>query len=515
MFSAAFLILLLAWFTARFIIWRRQEDICHASGPSPKTASWIWGHELEVFQGQASEMYNKWMNMYGPLFKIKAGLFHGDIIVLGDHAAVQHVFANTDTYIKSPSFRPLVANTIGKGVVWAEGQDHTYQRRLLSPAFSLESVKNMADDISACAEKFERTLSKLAAVNGGDITLNIVPYTSYCTLDIIGRVGFGHDFKYGQSVEAKEISDSWSEIVTTGLTIGACLAPIILRAFPFITSIPVSFMQAQGQVKIVIDKLARRFMEDESQIEKGKNILSILKRAQGESDGLTTNQLIDNIVGLTVAGHETSNTWLNFTLLELARRPDIQKKLRDEALQYQGPFSYDGISKLNFLDAVAKEGLRLHAPLIQTERVAMKDDILPLTTPIKTTNGKILRSFRVQKGQVFRIAYLAMQTNPNVWGEDAAEFKPERWLIPGAMPPRNELPRGWSNLVAFSDGPRICIGYRLALFEFKVILATLIRTLEFHATDAVVQRKNTITLQPVVDGKGGVLPLRISLASHM
>ena len=56
----------------------------------------------------------------------------------------------------------------------------------------------------------------------------------------------------------------------------------------------------------------------------------------------------------------------------------------------------------------------------------------------------------------------------SVWGEDAAEFRPERWLDPSRLPSASDTPPGWNGLMAFSAGPRICIGYRLAVLEFKV-----------------------------------------------
>lgn len=56
----------------------------------------------------------------------------------------------------------------------------------------------------------------------------------------------------------------------------------------------------------------------------------------------------------------------------------------------------------------------------------------------------------------------------SVWGEDAEEFKPERWLDATRLPSASDTPPGWNGLMAFSAGPRICIGYRLAVLEFKV-----------------------------------------------
>ncbi|TDL23918.1 cytochrome P450 [Rickenella mellea] len=369
-------------------------------------------------------------------------------------------------------------------------------------------------DIAECAEKLETTLTNLALSNGGSATVNIVPLASSCTLDIIGRVGFGHDFNFGKSPEAQEMAASWNQVINSGLTFRAFISRFILRAFPSITSLPLKVLRAQGEYKEVIGKLAKNIIQDGLHQEKRKNLLSILMTAQSEDDGLATPRIIDNIITFTFAGHETTSGILSFTLLELARHPDVQQKLRDEVIQYGGSLSYDGIQKLAYLDAVIKEGLRIHPPSARTERVAMKDDTIPLTFPIKAKYGRLLKSFIVSKGQVFHIPFTSMQVNPSVWGTDAAEFKPERWLTPGAMPPPKELPHGWSNLVAFCDGPRNCIGFRLALLEFKVILATLVRTLEFRTTDAIITTKLSVTLQAVVEGQAGIIPLKVTLPSH-
>ncbi|TDL23924.1 cytochrome P450 [Rickenella mellea] len=454
------------------------------------------------------------MFTYGPLFKIKAALFHSDIIVVGDHAAVQHILANTFTYMKSPSLRPITANIIGKGLLWSEGADHVFQRRLLSPAFTLGNVKGMGNDISDCAEKLASTLTTLALSNASGLTLNIASYTTRCTLDIIGRVAFGHDFKFGESIESREIMEAWNDVLNTGTTFGGFLGPIVIRAFPPIVSHSLKHVQSQGKIKTITETLAQRIIEGGSQNDKRMNILSVLLRSLGTTGGLSKIQIIDNISTFIMAGQETMSTALNFALMELARSPQVQQKLRDELQQCRDALSYDAIQTLEYLDAVTKEVLRLHSPAPLTERVATKDDVLPLTTPIRMSNRTFSTSFRVQKGQVFHIPLMSMNINPKVWGEDAGEFKPERWLTPNAIRPSNELPHGWSNMMTFSDGPRLCIGYRLAVFEFKVILATLLRSLEFHSTDATVNTKLSLTLQPVVEGRCGILPLRITVASH-
>ncbi|KAL1949082.1 hypothetical protein VTO73DRAFT_10888 [Trametes versicolor] len=508
-------------YIVRWLANRKRQDVHRVPSAPPALAHWLWGHELATFQGQATETYTKWAALCGPFFRVKGALFHPDIIVAADHAAVQHIFQNADDYVKSPAFRPPVANVLGKGLVWAEGEDHKTQRRIIAPAFSSEAIKGMADDISECSEKLESRLTNHVLSAGGAATVNITEYTSTCTLDIIGRVAFGHDFKAGQSTEAKEIHASWEGHVNTGLGFGGFVAMLVMRAVPFITllltKLPVEAIRAGGRIREITTKLSMRLLESGSVSEKGRDIMSILVKAEraGASKGgaaLTPQQIVDNVNTFIMVGHETTAGSLSFTLLELARRPDVQERLRDEIRRVGRDLSYDDIQRLEYLDAVVKEGLRLHPASPQTERVALRDDVIPLSKPITTASGEVLSSIRVRAGQVFHIPFTTMHVNPAVWGPDAAVFDPARWLTPGRIPPPSEMPHGWSGLVTFCDGPRNCIGYRLAVFEFKVILATLVRSLEFHETTAVVLEKISPTLQPVVDGRGGLLPLHITLA---
>ncbi|KAJ6582927.1 cytochrome P450 [Mycena vulgaris] len=512
---------------------RDHDDVQSLPGPSASIASWIWGHEMLVFQHAATQMYSVWSRSFGGLFKIKGALFHPDIIVATDHAAVHHIFANSDLYVKSPAFRPPISNLIGKGLVWAEGDDWHRQRKILSPAFSQEAVKDMTSVIFECAERLETRLTNLILLDSAKdgTSLNIVQYISACTLDIIGAVAFSHSFS-AQSAhttdvhsDAAQISASWTDHVNNGLTSVAFLAPILVRAIPAVTKAPLPLMQSQGVVKTIVRRLGRKVLErekftvdaagkidrqeeDVSHAPRGKDIISVLLRGRrlgkNPQENLTDEQILDNISTFTMVGHETTAGSLDFTLWELARQPAIQDRLRAEILSCGRDLSYDDIQKLEFLDAVVKEGLRLHPASPQTERIVLRDDIIPLSNPVPGVGA----AFRVTKGQVIHIPFMAMNTNPQVWGPSASVFDPSRWLE--ARDPAS-MPSGWSGLLTFCDGPRNCIGWRLAVLEFKIILATLVRSIVFVDTGARVEEKISPTLQPVVDGKGGVLPLGLRL----
>ena len=130
--------------------------------------------------------------------------------------------------------------------------------------------------------------------------------TSAGRLDIIGRVAFGHDFKAGTSTEAREIRAAWEGHVNTGLGFDGFVAMLVLRAVPFatalLTRLPVEGVRAGGRIREITTKLSMRLIEAGVVNEKGRDIMSILMKAQRDADskgevgeGLTTQQIVDNV----------------------------------------------------------------------------------------------------------------------------------------------------------------------------------------------------------------------------
>jgi cytochrome P450 len=173
-----------------------------------------------------------------------------------------------------------------------------------------------------------------------------------------------------------------------------------------------------------------------------------------------------------MVGHETTAGVINMTLYQLARHPSIQSRLRNEIRANGRDLTYEDVNRLEYLDAVVKEGLRLHPASPQTERVALKDDFIPLA------NGQTVH---VKKGQVFVISFQLMNTDESVWGVDAAVFNPDRWLSDPKGKGGAKLPNtwtGWNGLATFCDGPRNCIGYRLGTYFFP-FLGSIISLIHF------------------------------------
>ncbi|KIO30005.1 hypothetical protein M407DRAFT_242362 [Tulasnella calospora MUT 4182] len=497
---------------------KRGSDVGRLKKPAG--AHWLWGHEYEAWDTLDGQFYIKNIDELGQAFGMKGGLFHSDILALTDPAAISHMFTKHPyEYTKSQIIRPLIDRLLGKSLVWAEGDQHKRQRQVLAPVFTNENVKAMDNEIHRAADKLvevlrEHVLSQQAEKgDGGGARVNILDWSGRATLDVIGAVGFGHDFQCGTSEEAKAITRSWRELILMGMEFPGFVAPLVIRAFPIITDLPVEAIQAQGEIKTIVKRIAkqlveeRRAMQNDEGMKSGKDLMSTLLKWNQNAEGEDLDQLLDHICTFVMVGHETISNALNFALYELARNPEMQDKLRKEMTEFVGsgpggePTYEEYQSQLPYLDAVCKEGLRMYPPASHTERIALADDVLPLRFPVTTPSGEQLSSIRVKRGQLINVPTIAINRSHTVWGPDAEVFRPERWLDAGGLPAPTSLTQGWSGIFSFLEGPRICIGFRLALFEYKVIMTTLLKNFEFKDTGAVLKTQFSSNLQPFVEGR--------------
>jgi hypothetical protein len=110
-----------------------------------------------------------------------------------------------------------------------------------------------------------------------------------------------------------------------------------------------------------------------------------------------------------IAGHETTATATTWCLYALSLNPTVQQKLREELLKVDTEYpSMDEINALPYLDCVIRETLRVHAPVPSTIRVAMEDDVLPLSEPFVDKTGKTLSEVMY----VYALAAMALPLIP-------------------------------------------------------------------------------------------------------
>ncbi|KAF7344737.1 Cytochrome P450 [Mycena venus] len=464
-----------------------------------REASWWLGHDYLVAKNEVGVEYGRWTRMLGPVFRIRSALWQDDKVIISDHAAVKHIFDQAYTYIKSPAFQPIVVKVIGRGIVWAEGSEHKFQRTLVSPAFSISAVK------------------KDGSPYGG--VFNMCDYIPAATLDIIGTVGFGRDFG-PESPEGKAILDAWHTDVTLFSSFAGFLAPIVIGVAPWITKLPIKALTEDSTAKKVIHQVGRKMLREAPNLD-GTDMFSILVRESWQGKlrpdaerRLDDATLLDNILCFFMVGFETTSGTIQLILHDLAQHTEVQNKLRQEILAADSS-DIGVIESLPYLDAITREGLRLHPSARDTHRIAIHDDVIPLKSPVTLSSGETVTSLPVKAGEGFIIPFLVLNTDPSVWGPDANAFIPERWLEGGSNPPADKLPHGpWGNVSNFADGPRHCIGWRLAVQEIKLITAAIVKNFELKDTGATVKKFISPTVQPFTDGKAAHLPLGIVPIYH-
>ncbi|KAE9389048.1 cytochrome P450 [Gymnopus androsaceus JB14] len=448
-------------------------------------ASWWLGHDYRVAKNEVGVEYGRWTNMLGPVYRTKSALWQNEVVVISDHLGVKHIFDQAYTYIKSPAFQPIVVKALGRGLVWAEGDEHRFQRKMVSPAFSISAIKKMGPSVMTCIDRMIQRL------------------------DIIGQIGFGYDFG-PETPDGKAILGAWQKDVQLFSTFPAFLAPILIGVFPQIAKLPIKELQEDSTAKKVIHRIGRKLLQESPNMD-GTDIFSILVRESWEGKlKLDGERKLDDA---TLLDNTTSST-IQLILLDLAQNPDAQAKLHAELVAADSS-DIDAIESLPYLDAVTREGLRLHPIAHDTHRVAIRDDVIPLKKPVMLSNGETVTSIPVKAGDSFIIPFLVINSDSQVWGSDAHKFVPERWIMEGALPPASELPHGpYSHISNFVDGPRVCIGWRLAVQETKLILASMVKNFEFRDTGAKIEKYFSPVAQPFVNGEAAKLPLQVIPIQH-
>ncbi|KAJ7729151.1 cytochrome P450, partial [Mycena metata] len=221
------------------------------------------------------------------------------------------------------------------------------------------------------------------------------------------------------------------------------------------------------------------------------------------------------------AGHETTATTMSWTILELTQHPEVQAKLRAEIQAAQRTINERGDTAFTATDfdsmaytvAVMKEILRFHPVVFSTLREAARDEVLPLSKPIVTLSGKTITELPIPKNQILVTSIAGYNRNTDVFGEDAQQFNPERWLDGTVKPAANV--GMYANLMTFGSGHRGCIGWRFAIYEYQAFLTELVKNFEFSMDPTIarmVRREPGIVMIPTIEGevmKGPHLPVTI------
>ena len=368
---------------------------------------------------------------YGNIFTIRIFGF-GNIVVLADPALIKEVFTGDPEVFAAGEANAAMSPVLGQhSLLVLDGARHLRQRKLMLPPFHGEAIVRYRERIEqiTAAEVARWPLGKPFAIR---------PRMQNITFEVIlGAVIGVRD--PGRLSRLRELLPKLLEFSVLDMWM-VWLFPRILdtwrgRAHPS--------MRVRPEVdRLLYEEIAAHRAEPEGR----DDILALLISARGEDgEPLSDEELLDQIITLLLAGHETTTTGLAWAFERLVRHPDVLQRLQRELEQDEEAY----------LEAVVNETLRVRPVIDGVWR--------------RLTAAAVVGRHRLPAGTLVFPAISLVQTS--VAFPDAEEFRPERFLD-GSPPPYTYIP--------FGGGSRRCIGASFAVMEMKTVLRTVLERLELR-----------------------------------
>ncbi|XP_061353882.1 11-oxo-beta-amyrin 30-oxidase-like isoform X2 [Gastrolobium bilobum] len=400
-------------------------------------------------------------------------------VIITNPEQIKEVF-NRNNDFEKPKLSPLI-KLLGTGLANYEGEKWQKHRKIINPAFHSEKLKIMVPTFLQCCDymvsKWEGMLN-----SDGKCEIDVWPFLQNLTCDVISRTAFGSSYEEGKRIF--ELLKEQAELVMK-------LRNIYIPGWQFLPTTTQRRMKAidrdiQASLKGIINKREKAMKagqvlnNDLLGILLESNYKEIQEHGNNKTVGMTNQEVIEECNAFYIAGQETTSVLLVWTILLLSRHPDWQARARDEVLQVFGKQKpdNDGLSRLKIVTMILYEVLRLYPPLVYFNRAIHKD--------VKLGNLSLPAGVHVS------LPILMIHHDRDIWGDDATEFKPDRFSEGVAKATKGQVsffPFGW--------GPRACLGQNFAILEAKMILSLLLQSFSFELSPAYAHAPITVlTLNP-------------------
>ncbi|TBU57392.1 cytochrome P450 [Dichomitus squalens] len=515
--------------------------------PGPPRESWLSGNlgqflalDCWDFRAELARKYPRVAALHGTPGQSKW-------ITVWDVKAMQNIFLKEQDIYAEPVLyvRRAMRVMLGPGLLSTDGEQHKRQRKMLNPVFSVKHLREMTPLFYQVIHKTRDAIMERVRAGAGakrGVELDMLSWSGRTTLEVLGQAGLGHSFDPLTQDRPDEFADAVKDffpqmarsvIPRMVMRRVANVGPVSFRRW-VVERMPNKNIQQLRRISdIMHGRSVRIFKEKKEALEKGddtlqhqigegRDIMSILLRenmlAKAE-DKLPDDELIGQISTMVLAGMDTTANSLARALQILAERQDVQEKLRKEILHaietegQDGTLDYEKIMELPYLEAVCRETLRVYPGVTMLFRETTKDVIMPLSEPIRLKDGTLTDIITVPKGTRILPNIGASNVDPALWGPDAHEWRPERWLEP--LPRAVEearVPGVYSHLMTFIGGSKACIGFKFAQIEMKTVLLVLLQNFKFEPTGKPIKWNLAAVQYPSVASEGPepALPLLVS-----
>uniref|UniRef100_M4B8I0 Uncharacterized protein n=1 Tax=Hyaloperonospora arabidopsidis (strain Emoy2) TaxID=559515 RepID=M4B8I0_HYAAE len=434
----------------------------------PKSTLPILGNTLDVMFFQKDRLQD-WMADQTQLSDGKPWVLsiigRPQTLIVTSPEACEDVFKTQfDNFGKGEELVDLQHDIFGEGLAGVDGEKWLKQRRIASHMFSLKMLRDVMNEVIMEKSMKLRDVLAQCAKEG-----RIVPMKSLLgkfSSDVFTKVGFGVDLHGLDGDVNSEMDhpfikaiDGYAEVFGARLQ-----SPMWFWKLKRFLNIGDERMLKQC-IKVVTELLNVVMLKSMTNktAEDWKTKTDLLTLFVDHTGKTAPSDLRDATMNFFLAGKETTSFSIAWVIVNLNRHPRVLAKLRTQIREnlpelmtgeLQVPTMED-LHKIPYLEAVLKESLRLHMTGVHR-------------TPVRSTT--LREGTFVPVGSYVVMSVYAAARVKKVWGEDAAEYNPERWIDANTGKIKHVNP---FQFITFGGGPHQCIGMRFAMLEMQTVMAVL------------------------------------------
>jgi len=403
----------------------------------------------------------KYFQEHGHTFRINLGKKNTWVFTRNPETIKYILQKNHKNYQKSVLQTDDLGKYVGRGLLTSNGTFWRKHRRMIQPSFHKKKLVGlldiMLDSISRELTEIHQNVEQDVLPIMGDLAFQVVAQSLFSTADIRKRM---------QRLKSITIENQQMLIKEMRL-------PYLKWWFQMTGEIGKHLRSSQEAKSILNDIIQERVDSDD---EKDDLFDMLLHATYEDGTRMPRKQLIDEVLILFTAGHETTANALSFALLLLAKNPDIQDKLFNEvdAVKFEKGKLMEQLSQLPYTKQCIEETMRLYPPAYFFDRGSINED---------TIHG-----VSYKKDTVWLLSIYELHRHNDFWEQPEA-FRPERFS--------REIKKDFSDYYfPFGAGPRMCIGNNFAMYEMIMVIAMLSKKYSFSTPLKTIEIDPLITLRP-------------------
>lgn len=395
----------------------------------------------------------------GETFQIKIGL-NKRIIFSRDAEFAEYVLQkNQKNYAKSPIQTKDLAKYVGHGLLTSNGEHWKRQRKLIQPAFHKKQLAGLLDSLDSA---IQQELEKIET----NKEIDIFPIFNDLAFQTVVKSLFSSAAGQKEINRLQFITEAAQKMLVKELR-----QPYKHWWFKLGGEIEKT-LKLTGEAREIL----KNIIEQRRISGKRENDLldMLLDARYDDGSPMDDEQLIDEMLILFTAGHETTSNALTFTTQLIAKHPNVQQKLFKEVTTAKAESSnlFEFLQQCTFTRQVIEESMRLYPPAYFIDRINLEDDEF---------NG-----MQIPKGSSLLFSFYEIHRSEKHW-EDPEKFNPERFA---------ENTNHSTYYAPFGSGPRKCIGNNFAMYEMILAIADLVLKYEIMHKESPIEILPLITLKP-------------------